>query len=248
MIKREFPIILLYILLFAGGIWVQLGFFQELLPKLSSFFIISISIFSIYLLTLINNIKNKYIYFFSLLFIFITSVYIEYIGVTTSLLFGKYSYTLTIQPQIKKVPIAIGFAWISTIIASFGILNLILRNQTFLNFKIIKSVVNIIPNNQYLNNYYFKLATLSILNGILMTFFDIIMEPAAVELNYWLWQDSIIPFYNYFCWFLFGSIFSFILLLNFKLDFKDNICQNENLSNLKHIYLSQILYFIIVLI
>ena len=81
-----------------------------------------------------------------------------------------------------------------------------------------------------------------------MTFFDIIMEPAAVELNYWLWQDSIIPFYNYFCWFLFGSIFSFILLLNFKLDFKDNICQNENLSNLKHIYLSQILYFIIVLI
>ena len=112
MIKREFPIILLYILLFAGGIWVQLGFFQELLPKLSSFFIISISIFSIYLLTLINNIKNKYIYFFSLLFIFISSVYIEYIGVTTSLLFGKYSYTLTIQPQIKKVPIAIGFAWI----------------------------------------------------------------------------------------------------------------------------------------
>jgi putative membrane protein len=43
-----------------------------------------------------------------------------------------------------------------------------------------------------------------------MTFFDYLMEPAAIKLGYWVWQGSVIPFQNYLAWFVLGLLFAFL--------------------------------------
>ena len=53
-----------------------------------------------------------------------------------------------------------------------------------------------------------------------MTFLDIFIEPIAIKLDFWQWQNSIIPMQNYVAWF----IISFFLFLFFRK-------VNKNLSN-----------------
>lgn len=249
MIKHNFNTIILYILLFAGGLWNQLGLFTIVMPKLSSSFIISISIFSIFLAFKTFKYQNKKLSYITFLFVFITSIFIEYIGVRTSFLFGHYKYLSTIQPQINNVPIAIGFAWISTMLSSIGILififnklNKFLKVNTF--FIMIYTKLN---SKSTFTKFIFKFI-FAILNGLLMTFFDYIMEPAAIKLNYWNWFDINIPFYNYFCWFIFGTFFTLIFIININLNelFIENVIDRKN-SQLHHIYISQCLYFVMVI-
>jgi putative membrane protein len=45
----------------------------------------------------------------------------------------------------------------------------------------------------------------------LQFFFDWLMEPVAIKLNYWSWTSADVPVYNYICWF----IVSLLLLLVF---------------------------------
>ena len=249
MLKRNFNIIILYILLLAGGLWNQLGLFTTLMPKLSSSFIISISIFSIFLVYKTFKFQNKKLNLIIYLFVFITSIYIEYIGVSTSLLFGHYKYQSTIQPQINNIPIAIGFAWISTMLSSLGILIFIynkLKNLFSNNY--LSTLINTKFNNKSKFIKFIFLLILAILNGILMTLFDYIMELAAIKLNYWNWFDLNIPIYNYFCWFIFGTFFTFIFISNININelfFKNEI---ERINpQLHHIYFSQCLYFLMVI-
>jgi putative membrane protein len=42
---------------------------------------------------------------------------------------------------------------------------------------------------------------IAFLSAILATVFDWIMEPVAIELDFWQWHTPEIPFLNYTCWF-----------------------------------------------
>ena len=40
-----------------------------------------------------------------------------------------------------------------------------------------------------------------------MFFFDLTMEPAAIALGYWTWEQGAVPLANYLSWFLLGFVF-----------------------------------------
>lgn len=120
----------------------------------------------------------------SLLLIAIGGFIVEYIGVHTGLLFGNYDYGATLGPKYQEIPLVIGINWFCIVLASSALL------------------------------YSFKMNILlkAILAGVLCTFLDFLIEPVAIKLDFWKWQDGIIPMWNYICWFAFSSFFAFIYL------------------------------------
>ncbi len=134
---------------------------------------------------------------------FITGVGVEIIGVNTGLLFGDYKYGKVLGIQLANVPLLIGVNWFIIIYCS-GI-----TIQTLLA-KLSKGVI---PDESRRANI---LGFLSVVidGATLAVFFDWLMEPVAVKLNYWQWLgDGNIPVYNYICWFF----VSVLLLLVFRL-------------------------------
>ena len=107
---------------------------------------------------------------------------VEYIGVHTGVLFGNYEYGAALGPKIGGIPLVIGVNWFCIVVAS-GSLLYSLR---------INSVLK------------------AILAGALCTGMDFLIEPVAMKLDFWNWENGIIPIWNYVCWFGFASFFSFI--------------------------------------
>lgn len=97
----------------------------------------------------------------------------EVIGVKTGVLFGSYEYGETLGLKILEVPVIIGLNWV-----------LVILGAILLSQKIFK------------NDYLFFLLT-----GFLAFAFDFILEPSAISLNYWRWEDGTIPIQNYISWF-----------------------------------------------
>jgi putative membrane protein len=118
--------------------------------------------------------KQKFQQFLLFLFLcFLTGITVEIIGTKTGLLFGSYSYGANLGPKIYGVPIVIGFNW--------GIL--VVGSASFLNR--LKNV---------------SLFSKVVLSALLMTLFDVFMEPVAIASDFWSWNGPI-PLYNYICWF-----------------------------------------------
>lgn len=195
-----------YFFLIVGAIWHITGLIPGIMSVLSSFTMILISIISIFIF--IKNESKNYIIVTS---IFIVSFLAEYLGVKTGILFGNYSYSDELLLQINNVPIAIGFAWISTLLTSYSIT--------------IKTKIT-------------GLFSIAGINAFLMTLFDYFLEPAAIKLNYWQWNNVNVPIFNYATWFLLSFIFSIITIKYIK--------RNEDISELKHLYFSQLIYFILI--
>ncbi len=211
--KYLIKVILLYFILIMGGVWYYLGHFGEISQMIAGYLMILIGILSIFEVYKNENIKNKIAFFLLSSFIILFSWLIEFIGVKTGLIFGEYEYGNILQPQLFGTPIPIGFAWISTFLGSYAIAELILRKKS---------------------NIFIHL----LLTAVLMTFFDYLMEPAAIKLGYWMWQGSVIPFQNYLTWFVLGLLFAFL--------FSTQKIGLTNTKLLKHIYISQLIYFSII--
>ena len=143
---------------------------------------------------------------------------IEALGVKTQIPFGGYEYGVVLQPQIFDVPVAISFAWL-----------LITLSSLLMSMKLV--------------NYYgfkYKYIITPILTAIFMLIFDLIMEQAAPKLEYWTWQNNVVPIQNYLTWFILGAIFSF-LWNSFKIEIKSDD------KFYFHVYLSQLIYFVFVI-
>jgi putative membrane protein len=220
--KEIIKIFFLYFFLMMGGLWELLGLFKVFNQTFAGIILILLSLWGFYEIYNYNS-KNenskisiiKSILFF--LIVVIVSFIIEIIGVKTGLIFGEYQYSKVLIPQIFDTPVAIGFAWFSTLISSTAILK------------------------KLIDRYYLKLNILfkSLIIGFLMFVFDYFLEPAAIKLNYWNWQLGIVPFQNYLSWFIFGSLFAYI---GYKLEYLNLYFPKIII----HFYFSQILYFIII--
>mgnify|MGYP006287642835 CR=1 FL=1 len=180
-----FKLLIIYGFLFLGGLWNITGSYEFWMELLSGYVLITISLWAIY-----EHLKNKsqqpirrYLIYF--LFVIILTFLVEYIGVKTGYPFGEYSYTEKLKPLLFGVPLSIGFAWLASMLASFGIISSIegLKNSSVI----------------------FK----SVLTGLLMMIFDIALEPAAITQRFWYWEASSVPLINYLSWFVIGSIISF---------------------------------------
>ena len=117
----------------------------------------------------------------------VTSFGIEWLGVQTGKIFGSYVYGQTLQPSIDGVPISIGCAWFVMLIASMAVAQAVVP----------KFVAR-------------SLVKLSCFVALLMVCFDLLLESAAVKLNYWIWVNNYIPLQNYLAWFGLSFVFTTI--------------------------------------
>lgn len=199
-----------YFFLITGGIWHITNLIPNIMNFLSAFMIIFIAIISMIIYA--KNILKNYLI---LLFIFISSFIAEYFGVKTGILFGSYTYSDVLLLQINNVPVAIGFAWISTLLTSLSITKRIKGNNIIL---------------------------VSIINASLMTAFDFFLEPAAIKLNYWQWTYVAVPIFNYVTWFVLSFIFSFITIR--FIDKNENLSELTHLYFAQIIYFMMIWFIV----
>jgi putative membrane protein len=118
------------------------------------------------------------------IFIFLFGFFIEVIGVKTEAIFGTYYYGKTLGYKLLDVPIIMGLNWLLLIYAIATSLHKIKSIWIY-----------------------------SILAATLMTSLDFLIEPIAIKLDFWQWQNNTVPLQNYLAWF----ILSFILFYIFRL-------------------------------
>jgi putative membrane protein len=170
-----------------------------------------------------GNTKNFLIFF---IISFIVGVAVEMVGVNTGLLFGDYKYGSNLGPKILNVPIIIGANWMMIIYCCGTAVNM------FFNKIAAKFDGEIILKRNRLHAF-----SLIIDGAFLAVFFDYILEPAAVKLEYWQWLGDEIPSLNYVCWFL----TSVVLLTVFRW-----LKVYSNNLFAVHLLLIQILFFLII--
>ena len=128
--------------------------------------------------------------FLFFLIAFLTGFFCEMVGVRTGYLFGQYSYGEALGPKIMGVPVMIGINWFIVVYAS-GLLAQQIRH-------LISQHVALPGRAAY--SRWFGVSV--IFDGALLaTFFDWVMEPAAVQLGFWSWSGGQIPLLNYLTWF-----------------------------------------------
>jgi putative membrane protein len=216
---EKYRIILLYILLTAGGLWHILGYFDVLMREASGPLIITLSIWLFFEHLVAGNLNRtaKIRFLVWSLAVFVLSFIIETIGMKTGLIFGEYLYGPVLKPQISGVPIAIGSAWFTMLICSAAITQKYEKTRV-----ILKPVAQVF------------------LIAFLMLLFDFIMEPAAIKLNYWRWESDFIPIQNYIAWFILGFLFS-------TLGSVLGVFKNRIPPVALHAYFAQLIYFVLII-
>jgi len=112
----------------------------------------------------------------------------EVAGVNGGFLFGHYSYGNILGFKLMHVPVLISLNWFAVVYSSYVTASLMLR---FLGYDVSNSSV-------------IKLQSLIVqclLAASIATFFDWLMEPVAVQLGFWAWENEIIPLFNFVSWF-----------------------------------------------
>ncbi|OEK07491.1 carotenoid biosynthesis protein [Roseivirga misakiensis] len=119
--------------------------------------------------------KDKSIkYGLFILITFLVGFFAEVIGVATGDIFGEYAYGKTLGFKVLEVPLAIGINWVVLIYCS-----------AHLSRKITNSAVLQV-----------------IIASILMVALDLLIEPVAINLDFWSWNGGDIPLRNYIGWFV----------------------------------------------
>jgi bisanhydrobacterioruberin hydratase len=130
-----------------------------------------------------NKITKAFILFFC--FCAIVGFLSELIGTNTGLLFGMYSYGNAFGYKILGTPLLISILWFGTV---YSVGQIVLAIYISLS----KNSERSIATNFLLIN----------IAAALTTFFDYILEPAAIALGYWEWHpEGEIPVFNYICWY-----------------------------------------------
>lgn len=134
--------------------------------------------------------RKKQFFRFSvfLFFCFLVGMSVEWIGIHTGYLFGDYTYGKNLGAKFSGVPWVIGLNWGLLIVSS-------------------ASVVNRLKTSNFWK------ATFA---ALLMTGLDYLMEPVAIESDFWKWENGTIPLYNYICWFVISLVLQ-VIYFKFKL-------------------------------
>lgn len=218
-------LVILYLLLCAGGLWHVLGWFQPLMRALAAPMLFSLAL--LLFLACVRHARRGFADAQSRWALFSISVivsafFLEWFGVHSGKVFGLYAYGKVLQPQLWGVPVVIGFAWLTMILSSAGVMEWIVCRFDRAGPSIIRSA-----------------GAKVILIALLMVFFDWIMEPAAVKLDYWRWLEEEIPLQNYSAWFVFSLLYAAAAL-------RLGLLQNGWPALARHVWVAQIIYFILV--
>jgi putative membrane protein len=188
--------------LFLALLFHGTGVLGILFTPYKDLFVSSTPLVLLFMFFLLANTQLKAIKNFLLSFAiaFVISMGTEIIGVNTGLLFGQYQYGPVLGPKILGVPWLIGLNWFVIVYCSGSFL--------VHSLELMKSKFNIRVTAT-------SSTAMIVLGGAAMaTFFDFILEPVAVKLNFWTWNNGDIPLYNYLCWFLVSAV---LLRINLQL-------------------------------
>lgn len=105
---------------------------------------------------------------------FTTGFLVEVIGVKTGLIFGEYHYGETLGFAISGVPLTIGVNWLMLVYSSACVANSLFENA------------------------FVK----ALFGASLMVLLDVLIEPVAINNDFWYWADNLIPLQNYVAWFV----------------------------------------------
>lgn len=145
---------------------------------------------------------------------------LEYIGVKTGLIFGRYSYTDVWIPALNGVPVAIACAWLAMFFGSFAIVQRFTTEQHPIWLR-------------------------CLLLASAMTVFDMFMEPVSVKLHYWTWLEDtgnsffVAPLQNYAAWFGISYALGYVAL-------RYEVFRQPLPRVAWHSYWAQLLYFTII--
>ena len=181
---------------------------------------------SFFLLLWTQENKNIFFWLFTLLVV-IVGFAVEVIGVNTGLLFGDYNYGNILGIKFKQVPLIIAVNWFIVIYCS-GI------SIATLLHKIIKPLASTATAAEPPP----ALKAISVISdgATLAVIFDWLIEPVAVKLGFWKWENNEVPVYNYICWF----VISLLLMTVFR--FSPFEKRNKFAINL---LLIQVMFFLI---
>jgi putative membrane protein len=101
---------------------------------------------------------------------------VEVIGVNTGLFFGNYEYLNSLGPKVFATPPVIGFNWWILIVTSAS----------------------------FFRRSKWPVLAKAFAASLLMLFVDLWIEPVSHQLDFWKWEDDIIPLKNYLGWFITG--------------------------------------------
>ena len=149
----------------------------------------------------INNDFSKRFLILSLIIFFI-GYSVEAVGVATGMLFGSYSYGNLFGFKIFETPLLIGVNWLFLSLSAHGVV-------------------------QYFTK---KTLILIIIPAFLMTGLDFFIEPVAMVLGFWSWENNLIPFQNFMMWFATSAVIHTIIYyfrpkINTKISFVIFIAQ-----------------------
>lgn len=99
---------------------------------------------------------------------------IEWLGIKTSAIFGSYQYGTVLGWKIDGVPLIIGVNWLLLAYCSKDIADRIF-NQPLLAI---------------------------LFAAFLMVVMDFLIEPVAIQLEFWYWPNNMVPLQNYLGWFV----------------------------------------------
>lgn len=116
------------------------------------------------------------------LFIAVSSIFAEWLGVNYGLIFGEYTYGKNFGPQIGGVPYLIGVNWayLSLITAAMA--------------------------SHWFKNFWARV----IAGAGLMVLLDFFLEFSAPRFDFWYWKDGVPPIQNYIGWFALSFIYQLI--------------------------------------
>lgn len=117
---------------------------------------------------------------------------VEIIGVQTGVLFGSYAYGSVLGPMVAGVPIILGVLWWISLMGCGH------WTDRFMRWR------NWSPSGLQGN------LLRAIIAATLMTAFDGLIEPVALQAGWWSWEGGEVPGFNYVCWWAIS--FGFYLL------------------------------------
>ncbi|MBC7652425.1 MAG: carotenoid biosynthesis protein [Deinococcales bacterium] len=168
--------------------------------------------------------KKNVSFFLFFAITFLVGMGTEIIGVNTGKLFGHYHYGSAMGTKLNGVPFLIGINWFVVVFCS-GII--ITKLNNWIEDKYLIAELQMPP--------LLKTVSFIIDGALLATLFDYNLEPVAIKLNFWQWQNNQIPLYNFICWFL---ISAFLLLVFKRLNF------SKSNQFAIHLFIIQSLFFI----
>ncbi|MCJ7736669.1 MAG: carotenoid biosynthesis protein [Anaerolineae bacterium] len=112
----------------------------------------------------------------------------ESVGVATGTIFGPYHYADKLGPQLLNVPVLVPIAWFMVIYPSYAMANYIITGDTRYR-----------PETGLARQ-----VGLALLSAILMTAWDLVLDPQMVGEGYWTWHTESayfgIPVQNFVGW------------------------------------------------